>query len=134
MTAKEFLDKQEPERKKWLTAIHKIITASHKKIEPKGGKLMGGDAIIYEIDGMFLYALTSAKAHMSLHNIIMYGHKPLHEKYSKLLTKAKFQKGCINFTSGEQMPLNVIEDFMKESAKAAPAVLEIYKQRHQKKK
>jgi hypothetical protein len=134
MSITEFLNSQEPERKKLLTAIHKIITASHPKLKPRMGDMMGKEMIIYEIDGAFTYALASVKDYMSLHNIIMYGHPPLYAKYSKLLSKAKFQKGCINFKNAEQMPMDIVKEFMQESAKAAPKYLEMYKARMAKKK
>ena len=71
---------------------------------------------------------------MSLHNMIIYGHAPVYEKYSKLLNKAKFQKGCINFKSAEQMPAETVKELMQDCAKAAPKYLEIYKARMAKKK
>ena len=134
MSVTEFLNSQETERKKILTAIHKIIAESHPKLKPRMGDMMGKEMIIYEIDGAFTYALASVKDYMSLHNIIMYGHAPLYAKYSKLLSKAKFQKGCINFKNAEQMPMDIVKEFMQESAKAAPKYLEMYKARMAKKK
>ncbi|HWY97702.1 MAG TPA: hypothetical protein VNY36_01345 [Bacteroidia bacterium] len=134
MTVTEYLNKQEPDRKKLMTAINKIILETNKKVEPRIGNMMGKEMILYEIEGAFAYALASVKTHMSLHNIIMYGHAPLYAKYSKSLSKAKFQKGCINFKSAEQMPLDVVKNFMEDSAKAAPVYLEMYKARMAKKK
>ena len=96
--------------------------------------MMGKEMVFYEIDGAFIYALSSVKSHMSIHNMVLYGHKPVHEKYAKLLGKAKFQKGCINFNTAEQMPLDIVKDFMADCAKAAPKYLEIYKARMAKKK
>jgi hypothetical protein len=64
----------------------------------------------------------------------MYSFAPIHAKYSKLLSTAKFQKGCINFKSAEQMPLATVADFIKESYIAAPKYLEMYKARMAKKK
>jgi hypothetical protein len=66
--------------------------------------------------------------------MILYGYPPVYSKYSKLLNKAKFQKGCINFNSAEQMPLETITDFMKNCATAMPKYLEMYKARMAKKK
>ncbi len=134
MTPSDYLKKQDADRKKILTSIHKIITDSHPKLKARVGDMMGKEMILYEIDGAFTYALASVKTHMSLHNIIMYGHAPLYAKYSKLLSKAKFQKGCANFKNAEQMPLDIVTEFMKDSAKAAPVYLEMYKARMAKKK
>ena len=132
MSITEFLNSQETERKKLLTDIHKIILETNKNVKPRMGDMMGKEMIIYEIEGAFTYALASVKDYMSLHNIIMYGHAPLYSKYSKLLAKAKFQKGCINFKTAEQMPLDIVKEFMTDSAKAAPVYLEMYKARMKK--
>jgi hypothetical protein len=134
MTISEFLNAQEPERKKVLSSIHKIITESNPKAKARIGSMMGKEMILYEVEGAFTYALASVKTHMSLHNIIMYGHAPLYSKYSKLLSKAKFQKGCVNFKNAEQMPLDVIKEFMTESVKCAPKYLEMYRARMAKMK
>jgi hypothetical protein len=134
MTPSEYLKKQDADRKEILTSIHKIIVESHPKLKARVGDMMGKEMILYEMDGAFTYALASVKTHMSLHNIIMYGHAPLYAKYSKLLSKAKFQKGCANFKNAEQMPLDIVTEFMKDSAKAAPVYLEMYKARMAKKK
>lgn len=134
MTTAEFLNKLEPERKKLLGQIDKIIKQTNPKVASKVGKMMGQDMILYEIEGAFGYALASAKGHMTLHSIIMYCNAPIHAKYSKLLNKAKFQKGCINFKDAEQMPLDVVKEFMADCAKGAPKYLEIYKARMAKKK
>jgi len=134
MTITEYLNKQEPERKKLLSAIHKIITQTNKNAKAEIGKMMGKEMIMYYVDGAFIYALSSVKEHMSLHNMVLYGYKPVHEKYSKLFKKAKFQKGCINFKNAEEVPLEIMEAFMTDCAKAAPKYLEIYKARMEKKK
>ena len=134
MTPSDYLKKQDTDRKNILTSIHKIISDSHPKLKARVGDMMGKEMILYEMDGAFMYALASVKTHMSLHNIIMYGHAPLYAKYSKLLNKAKFQKGCANFKNAEQMPLDIVTEFMKDSAKAAPVYLEMYKARMAKKK
>jgi hypothetical protein len=134
MTIAEYLNAQEPERKKLLTNIHKIILETNSRVKPRIGEMMGKEMIMYEIDGAFTYALASVKSHMSLHNIIMYGHAPLYSKYSELFSKAKFQKGCINFKNEEQMPLDIVKQFMADSAKAIPKYLEMYKARMEKRR
>jgi hypothetical protein len=128
-----YFNEQGTERKKILESIHKIILDTNKKVEPRLGNMMGKEMVFYEIDGAFIYALSSVKTHMSLHNMIIYGHKPVHEKYAKLLNKATFQKGCINFKTTEQMPLEIVKDLMADCAKASPKYLEIYKARMAKK-
>ena len=117
MTVKEYLNKQEPERKKLMSAIHKIVVEADKKVVPSIDKRMGVEMIQYKYEGeIFLYALAGNKDYMSLHLMPMYGCKPIHDKYSKLLSKAKFQKGCINFADAESMSLDIVKDLMKACA------------------
>ena len=57
------------------------------------------------------------KKHMSLHLLPIYSNPTLHSKYKELLPKAKFQKGCINFTSEEEVPIKILKSLLKECAK-----------------
>jgi hypothetical protein len=41
----------------------------------------------------------------------------MYSKYKALLTKAKFQKGCINFKSEDEMPLNIVQQFIQDCSK-----------------
>jgi hypothetical protein len=68
------------------------------------------------------YALSSVKDHLSFHSMVMYGSSlrfggsGLREAYEKLLPKAKFQKGCVNFKSEAELPLDVAEQFIADMA------------------
>jgi hypothetical protein len=132
MAIHEYLNKQAPERKQLLSDIHKIISETNPKANAKIGKMMGKEMILYEVEGAFTYALSSMRGYMSLHNMIMYGHAPVYSKYSKILNKAKFQKGCVNFKNAEEMPLDTLKEFMSECEKASPKYLEMYKARMSK--
>jgi len=117
MTITEYLSQQEPERKKLLTSIHEIILKTNKKLKPEVAPMMGSEMIQYKINNFFTYALASQKNHMTLHAMPMYMCKPIHEKYSKLLKKAKLQKGCINFKNADEMPLDIAKQFLNDCAK-----------------
>jgi hypothetical protein len=78
---------------------------------------MGREMIIYEEKGIFKYALSSTKTHMSLHVMPMYGSTVIRSRYAKLLNRAKFQKGCINFNGGEEMPLETVKQLIEDCAK-----------------
>lgn len=114
MTPTEYLATLEPEEKKLLTSIHNIILKTNKKVTPEVAPMMGKVMIQYKIKNYFVYGLVSAKNYMSLHALPMYGCKPIHEKYSKLLKKAKFQKGCINFKNASEMPLDITEQLLTD--------------------
>ena len=95
-------------------------------------RMMGQLMLQYKLEGMFMYALGAGKSHISLHLLPMYGSPDIYNKYIKLLDKAKFQKGCINFTKAEQMPLDVVKDLIKECAKSEDSIVEKYKLKQKK--
>jgi len=109
-----FLSKLESPRKELLLAIHGIILQTNKKVVPEVSAMMGKEMIIYKLGGHFIYALSSVKSHMSLHLMPIYGSATLHAKYVKLLNTAKFQKGCINFKTAEEIPLHIVKQLMTD--------------------
>ncbi|CAN5621297.1 hypothetical protein BH10BAC5_BH10BAC5_02800 [soil metagenome] len=117
MTITEFLSKIDPERKKLMTDIHKIISEGDKTVKAEVGKMMGKDMILYNAPCSFKYGLASVKEHMSLHCLPIYGSVKLHEKYKQKFVNAKFQKGCINFKNDEEMPLNFVKELIKDCSK-----------------
>jgi hypothetical protein len=117
MTADEFISKEESTRKEILSAIHNIIIGEDMKVIPEVSGMMGKEMLVYKCKGMMKYALASGKSHMSLHVLPMYGSIEIHAKYKKLFAKAKFQKGCINFNSADEMPLEIVSQLMKDCAK-----------------
>src|ERR1700722_18414063 len=114
MTVEEFIAKQEPARKEAISSIHSIIVKNNKRVKPEVDKMMGQEMIQYKLGGIFMYGLGGGKSHMSLHLLPMYGTPSIYTKYIKLLDKAKFQKGCVNFTKPEQMPLKIVEGLIKD--------------------
>lgn len=117
MSVTKFLAAQESPRKEILTAIHNVISKADKKAEAGVGEMMGKQMIIYKCNGTMKYALASAKAHMSLHVLPMYGSLKIHATYKKLLSKAAFQKGCVNFKTADEMPLGIVKDLISDCAK-----------------
>ncbi len=123
MTVKEYLNSLEPDRKAIMSKLRDFIMKHDKNIKETVEGMMGKKMLVYKVpDGIFKYGLSSVKTHMSFHSMVMYGSSErfggtgLREKYERLLPKAKFQKGCINFKNAEQMPLDIAEQFIKESA------------------
>jgi hypothetical protein len=47
----------------------------------------------------------------------VYGSPVIYEKYKALLTKASFQKGCINFNSKNDMPLKIVKELFTDCSK-----------------
>lgn len=123
MTVPEYLAKQAPEGEKLLTELHNIILETNKKLSANVSKMMGADMIIYTLNNQFIYALGAGKNYMSLHVLPMYMVKTIHEKYAKLLPKAKFQKGCINFKNADEMPAATVKQLLTECAQVDMAAL-----------
>jgi hypothetical protein len=132
MSVEVYLSKQDPAQRDLLSFIHTIVVKHNKRVTPEVSKMMGQEMIQYKIGGMFMYGLGVGKGHMTLHLLPMYGSPTIHTKYKNLLGKAKFQKGCINFTKPEQMPLDIVEDLVKDCVKCEDAIIKMYKERHKK--
>lgn len=134
MSVITYLSNQAGERKDLLLSIHEIIIDGDPSVKAEEGKMMGKEMILYQCDGMFKYGLCSAKNYMSLHILPIYVSPKLHDKFEKLLSKAAFQKGCINFATGEEMPLNIVKQLIKESSEVdLKAIRENYEKRRPKK-
>ena len=117
MTIPEFIANQPEERQALLSQLHEIIIQKDKTVTPVIAPMMGKDMIIYNAPGTFKYGLASVKKYMSLHVLPMYGSPVIYEKYKALLKEASFQKGCINFSNKEEMPLKIVKELIAECAK-----------------
>ena len=117
MSIADFISKQAPERQKVLTQIHALIIKRDKNVKAEIAPMMGKEMIVYKAPGTFKYGLSSMKNYMSLHVMPIYGSPILFSKYKNLLAKANFQKGCINFKTGEEMPLKIVEELITDCAK-----------------
>ncbi|MFI5151191.1 MAG: DUF1801 domain-containing protein [Bacteroidia bacterium] len=116
-TIPAYIKEQEASRRNLLQSIHDIIIKADKNVVPAVAGMMGKEMIMYNCGGTMKYALSSVKTHMSLHLMPIYGSSPLHEKYSKLLPHAKFQKGCINFKKADELSLPVVQSLLTDCAK-----------------
>ena len=117
MTILEFISSQPEDRQELLSQLHEIIIENDKTVTPVIAPMMGKEMIIYNTPGSFKYGLSSVKKYMSLHVLPMYVSAALHEKYKALLKEASFQKGCVNFKSKDEMPLNIVNDLIDDCSK-----------------
>jgi len=126
MQIAEFINIMPIDRQAILTAIHELILAHDKSVTPIVKPMMGKEMILYEEPGHIMkYALASTQKHMSLHCLPMYMNAPLYQKFEKLLPDAKFQKGCINFKDGSEVPSSVLAQLIDDcSAINITALLE----------
>ena len=114
---KNYILTQPAERQSILSDIHTIILDQDKSVTSGIEPMMGKEMIIYKCNEMMKYGLAGVKNYMSLHVLPIYGSKTLFEKYRSLLTKANFQKGCINFDSGDKMPLDIMRQLISDCSK-----------------
>jgi len=110
----EYITAQPPDRQSILSGMHSVIVEGDKTVIPVVKPMMGKQMIIYEDRSFMKYALAGVKNYMSLHVLPMYGSKALFSKYQTLLPAAKFQKGCINFTTAEEMPLEILGQLISD--------------------
>jgi hypothetical protein len=117
MTIEQFISQQESERQEILSKIHLAILDIDKTVSAEIGKMMGKVMIIYNAPGTFKYGLSSVKKYISLHLLPIYCVPTLHSKYQELLPKASFQKGCINFTSEDEVPFEILKSLLMDCSK-----------------
>ena len=113
---KNYIQSQPLDWQPILSEIHEIILEKDKSVISEISPMMGKDMMMYKNKGMMKYALAGVKKHMSFHALPIYVSKTLFDKYKPLFDKAIFQKGCINFSSSEQMPLELVQQFILDCA------------------
>jgi hypothetical protein len=116
MSIPEFIAQLPSERHEPMLALHKIIIAHDKTIVAAIEPMMGKAMILYKEDHIMKYGLSSVKQHISLHCMPIYGNPPLHARYKALMPDAKFQKGCINFTNSQKIPLQIVTRLIDDCA------------------
>jgi hypothetical protein len=131
MEISEFISTMPVERQATLTALHKIIIATDPSVTPVIKPMMGKDMILYEERCYMKYGLASVKNHLSFHCMPIYMNPALHAKYLGLLPATSFQKGCINFTNGEDMLPEVFTALITDCA--AVNIAEVLENRKKKK-
>jgi len=113
----QYISAQPLDRRPILTGIHLIIVEEDKTVIPVVEPMMGKEMIVYKNKFLMKYGLAGVKNYMSLHLLPMYGSKTLFSRYKSLLHHANFQKGCINFNTNEEMPLDIVRQLMADCSK-----------------
>ncbi len=112
MEVTQYISNQHSDRQDVLTSIHHIILKNDPTVEPIIEPMMGKEMIIYKAKGMMKYALSAGNKYMSLHVLPMYMVQNVHATYQPLFPLAKFQKGCINFSDQNELPLKTLEQLI----------------------
>ena len=116
MLPEAYIQQQLAERRQILKDIHAIILANDKTVTAVVEPMMGKEMIIYKGKGLMKYGLASVRNYMSLHVLPMYMSPKIYDRYKTLLSGANFQKGCINFSGGAEMPLNIVQQLIIDCA------------------
>lgn len=101
-----------------LEKLRKIILKNDKTIKQGTGGVMGNtNGFVFMQNGVFKYGVNKTKTGYSFHSMAMYANPDLFNDLKSKMTKAKFQKGCVNFKSLDDFPAEAFEEHMKKSAK-----------------
>lgn len=132
MSIAEYISTQPPEWQAQMTALHEAIITNDKTVIPAVEPMMGKEMILYKERKCMKYGLAGVKKYMSLHCLPIYMNPAFHTKYTPLLPKAKFQKGCINFTGTDDMPVEIAAALISDCA--GISIADMLENRNKKKK
>ncbi|PCI86609.1 MAG: hypothetical protein COB24_08740 [Hyphomicrobiales bacterium] len=99
-----------------IKALANIILQNDAAAIRSIGKMMSSDALLYCQQDIMKYAITCHAKHISLHLMPIYCYADIHTKYKNLIKAGKFQKGCINFSNLDDIPLMEIGQMIVECA------------------
>jgi Domain of unknown function (DU1801) len=132
MEVSDYISSIPSDRQALLSALHDMIMTNDPGVSPVVKPMMGKEMILYEERSYMKYGLASTKNYMSLHCLPMYMNPQLHDKYVKLLSAAKFQKGCINFTDAAAMPPKIVAALIIDCSSISIAALLENRKRNKK--
>lgn len=124
MNKKDFLDQLGTDSTV-ITEIDKMILGADCNVIVSVGKLMNiKSALLYQESGVFKYGLTRTNNYFSYHSMVMYVYPELLIELKNACPKVKFQKGCFNFKSIDDIDVDAFKDFLRKSAQAnfAPVI------------
>lgn len=132
---KSFLDSLNAEDRKAMERYRSAILEIDNKVVENVSSIMSiVNALVYEQEGVFKYGLTRTKHHYSFHTMVMYANPDVSEFIKSNTKRAKIQKGCINFTSFDDFPIDLFKRIMTLSAeKDFSPVIAHYKKKKKKK-
>ena len=117
MKTNDFINKKDSATQVIFKTLNEIIRKHDSSVTVEVGSIMSvKEALVYKQDDVFKYGLTATKNHYSYHSMVMYAYPQVLTKFKKLNTKIKFQKGCFNFKSIEDIDLKSFDEFLKQSA------------------
>lgn len=117
MTKEEYINTLPENEKNIIQQFRKVILENDKSVSEEFGKIMSVDHTLnYKEKGVFKYGLAVTTKHVSFHSMVLYANPELAEYLKKELKKVKFQKGCINFKSIADFPIDIFTKHIKASS------------------
>ena len=115
-----YFDSFEAKERSVLSKFHEAVMKNDSRVKCVIARVMSIEqALIYQEQDVFKYALAKTKGYFTLHNMIMYAYpeiKNVLDDHIKKVKGLKFQKGCINFKNAEDFPLEVFGEFIRKSS------------------
>ena len=126
-----FLTELSEEEKSIINQMRKLILEIDLKVKEKVGDIMSSkNCFIYEEEGVFKYGLAKTQNHFSFHSMIMYSNHEVRNFIVENSKSLKIQKGCVNFKTVNEFPLDLFKEFLliSKTADFSP-VLNHYKKK-----
>lgn len=117
MTKEKYINTLPENEKDIIQQFRKVILENDTSVSEEFGKIMSVDHTLnYYQNGVFKYGLAVTTKHVSFHSMVLYANPELAEYLKKELGKVKFQKGCINFKSIVDFPIDIFTKHIKASS------------------
>ena len=126
-----FLTELSEEEKSIINQMRKLILEIDLRVKEKVGDIMSSkNCFIYEEEGVFKYGLAKTQNHFSFHSMIMYSNQEVRNFIVENSKSLKIQKGCVNFKTVNEFPLDLFKEFLliSKTADFSP-VLNHYKKK-----
>jgi len=108
-----FLDLLDSEDRAKMERYRTEILKIDNKVKEKPSKIMSiENALVYEEEGVFKYGLAKTKHYYTFHSMVMYNNLDISDFIKQNTTVLKIQKGCINFKSFNELPIDLFKEIM----------------------
>jgi len=124
-----FIDHLPAGEKRSVNRLRKIIRGQDKAVTEAPGAIMRAkDALCYKQEDIFKYGLAKTARGVTFHSIVMYANPDVFNFAKSQLKGVKFQKGCLNISSLEDLDFDTFEEMLRLSAaKDFSPVIDHYK-------
>lgn len=131
----DFFEKLNTQDANFLRPYAELIREKDSGLEVKVQPVMSvALGLNFLQEGVMKYALTRTQQHFSFHTMVMYAFPEVKALTENLLegTKAKIQKGCINFRNTEELPINIFNEIIDISVQQPFETVVAHYQRNKK--